>query len=182
MHVEAYARLRPQRVLGVVLLDPDTETPGAGAPFDVPALVAQVLRAFGSRWLGARITRRYGHWLRNALTELSTLGATDPAPRELVDLVYRRPGVGRATLAELASYPGQVAALERLRSRRALPEVPFLVLTAGRRIWPEHRSLAALVPWGRNVPVPGSRHMVQMDRPDAVVMAVRDVLRAPRDH
>ncbi|WP_063798895.1 alpha/beta fold hydrolase [Nocardia sp. NRRL S-836] len=178
MHVEAYARLRPHRVLGVVLLDPDTEMPGAGAPFDVSAVFAQVLRAFGSRWLGARLTRRYGHRFRNALTELFTLGATDPAPRELVELVYRRPGVGRATLAELASYPGQVAALERLRSRRALPEVPFLVLTAGRRIWPEHRSLAALVPWGRNVPVPGSGHMVQMDRPDAVVMAVRDVLRA----
>ncbi|ANZ36133.1 hypothetical protein BBK82_08705 [Lentzea guizhouensis] len=181
MHVEAYARLRPQRVLGVVLLDPDTEMPGAGAPFDVSAVVAQALRAFGSRWLGARITRRYGHWLRNWLTELSTLGRTDPAPRDLVELVYRRPGVGRATLAELASYPGQVATLERLRTRRALPEVPFLVLTAGRKIWPEHRSLAALVPWGRNVPVPGSRHMVQMDRPDAVVMAVRDVIRALPD-
>ena len=83
----------------------------------------------------------------------------------------------RAVLAELASYPGQVATLERLRARRPLPRVPWLVLTAGRTVWPEHRSLAELVPWGRNVPVPGSRHMIQMDRPDAVVMAVREVLR-----
>ncbi|MFI6101419.1 alpha/beta fold hydrolase [Lentzea sp. NPDC051213] len=180
MHVEAYARLRPHRVHGLVLLDPDTEAPGSGAPFDVSAVIAQGLRAFGSRWLGARITRRYGHWLRNVLTAASTLGVTDPAPTDLVQMVYRRPGVGRAVLAELASYPGQVATLERLRKRRELPEVPFLVLTAGRKIWPEHQSLAALVPWGRNVPVPGSRHMIQMDRPDAVVMAVRDVLRARR--
>jgi pimeloyl-ACP methyl ester carboxylesterase len=178
MHVEAYARLRPSRVDGLVLLDPDTETPGAGAPFDVSAVIAQGLRAFGSRWLGARFTRWFGHSFRNVLTAASTLGVTDPAPADLVELVYRRPGVGRAVLWELASYPGQVATLERLRTRRPLPEVPFLVLTAGRRIWPEHRSLAELVPWGRNVPVPGSRHMIQMDRPDAVVMAVRDVLRA----
>ncbi|MEU0884813.1 alpha/beta hydrolase [Lentzea sp. NPDC005914] len=178
LHVEAYARLRPHRVEGVVLLDPDTESPGGGAPFDVSAVIAQGLRAFGSRWLGARITRRFGHAFRNLLTAASTLGVTDPAPADLVELVYRRPGVGRAVLWELASYPGQVATLERLRERRELPNVPWLVLTAGRKVWPEHRSLAALVPWGRNVPVPGSRHMIQMDRPDAVVMAVRDVLRA----
>lgn len=177
MHVEAYARLRPARVDGLVLLDPDTETPGAGAPFDVSAVIAQGLRAFGSRWLGARFTRRFGHSFRNVLTAASTLGVTDPAPADLVEMVYRRPGVGRAVLWELASYPGQVATLERLRARRPLPEVPFLVLTAGRKVWPEHRSLAELVPWGRNVPVPGSRHLIQMDRPDAVVMAVRDVLR-----
>lgn len=181
MHVEAYARLRPHRVNGLVLLDPDTETPGAGAPFDVSAVVAQALRAFGSRWLGARLTRRFGHSFRNLLTAASTLGVTDPAPADLVRMVYRRPGVGRAVLAELASYPGQVATLERLRTRRELPKVPFLVLTAGRKVWPEHRSLAALVPWGRNVPVPGSRHMIQMDRPDAVVMAVREVLRGLPD-
>jgi pimeloyl-ACP methyl ester carboxylesterase len=177
MHVEAYARLRPHRVDGIVLLDPDTETPGAGAPFDFSAVIAQGLRAFGSRRLGSRITRRHGHSLRNLLTAASTLGTTDPAPTDLVEMVYRRPGVGRAALAELASYPGQVATLERLRRRRALPRVPFLVLTAGRKVWPEHQSLAALVPWGRNVPVPGSRHMIQMDRPDAVVMAVREVLK-----
>ncbi len=178
LHVEAYARLRPHRVDGIVLLDPDTEAPGSGAPFDLSAVLAQGMRAFGSRWLGARLTRRFGHSFRNLLTATATLGVTDPAPADLVELVYRRPGVGRAVLWELASYPGQVATLERLRQRRELPEVPFLVLTAGRRIWPEHQSLAALVPWGRNVPVPGSRHMIQMDRPDAVVMAVRDVLRA----
>ncbi|MFS8104458.1 alpha/beta hydrolase [Lentzea alba] len=181
MHVEAYARLRPTRVDGLVLLDPDTETPGSGAPFDMSAVLAQGMRAFGSRWLGSRITRRYGHALRNLLTAVSTLGVTDPAPADLVEMVYRRPGVGRAVLAELASYPGQVATLERLRRRRELPEVPFLVLTAGRKVWPEHESLAALVPWGRNVPVPGSRHMIQMDRPDAVVMAVREILRGRTD-
>lgn len=181
MHVEAYARLRPHRVDGVILLDPDAEAPGAGAPFDVSAVIAQGVRAIGSRWLGARITQRYGHAFRNLLTAVSTLGMTDPAPSDLVELVYRRPGVGRAVLWELASYPGQVATLERLRKRRPLPRVPWLVLTAGRKVWPEHRSLAALVPWGRNVPVPGSRHMIQMDRPDAVVMAVRESLKGVPD-
>ncbi|GLZ36325.1 hypothetical protein Lesp02_85120 [Lentzea sp. NBRC 105346] len=177
LHIEAYARLRPGKVVGLVLVDPDTEVPGAGAPFDPSALVAQALRAFGSRRLGARITHRFGHRFRDFVVAASTLGDTDPAPADLVELVYRRPGVGRAILAELASYPGQVATLERLRARRDLPDVPFHVLTAGRQVWPEHLTLAGLTPWGRNVLVPGSRHMVQMDRPDAVYLAVRDVLR-----
>lgn len=181
MHVEAYARLRPGRVLGCVLLDPDTEEPGAGAPFDPSAVIAQTLRAIGSRSLGARLTRRFGHVFRNWVMEACTLGHTDPAPPDLVDMVYRRPGVGRAILAELASYPGQVATLERLRKRCPLPKVPWLVLTAGRKVWPSHESLAALVPWGRNVLVAGSRHMIQMDRPDAVYLAVRDVLRDSPD-
>ncbi|HWO60878.1 MAG TPA: alpha/beta hydrolase [Umezawaea sp.] len=178
MHVEAFARLRPERVTGLVLLDPDPESPGAGRPFDLSALVAHWLLKLVPHGAGAAFVRRHGHLLRRWAIEGSTLAKRDPAPEALVRDVYRRPHVAKAVLAELAAYPDQVADLERLRVDHPLPEVPFQVLTAGRKVWPEHTALAKLVPWGRNVLVPGSRHMIPVDRPDAVVMAVRDVLRA----
>ncbi len=178
VHVEAFARLHPDRVIGLVLLDPDPESPGAGRPFDLSALVAHWLLKLVPHGAGEAFVRRHGHLLRRWAIEGSTLAKRDPAPEALVRDVYRRPHVAKAVLAELAAYPDQVADLERLRVTHPLPEVPFHVLTAGRRVWPEHAALARLVPWGRNVLVPGSRHMIPVDRPDAVVMAVRDVLRA----
>ncbi|MFD9739367.1 alpha/beta fold hydrolase [Umezawaea sp. NPDC059074] len=178
MHVEAFARTHPDRVSGLVLLDPDPESPGAGRPFDPSALVAHWLLKLVPHGVGAAFVRRHGHLLRRWAIEGSTLARLDPAPEALVRDVYRRPHVAKAVLAELAAYPDQVADLEQLRVVRPLPEVPFQVLTAGRKVWPEHTALAKLVPWGRNVLVPGSRHMIPVDRPDAVVMAVRDVLRA----
>jgi len=180
MHVEAFARLRPDRVTGLVLLDPDPESPGAGRPFDLSALVAHWMLKLVPHGVGAAFVRRHGHLLRRWAIEGSTMARRDPAPEALVRDVYRRPHVAKAVLAELAAYPDQVADLERLRVEHPLPEVPFQVLTAGREVWPEHAALARLVPWGRNVLVPGSRHMIPVDRPDAVVMAVRDVLRASR--
>ncbi|MEU5693783.1 alpha/beta hydrolase [Actinosynnema sp. NPDC020468] len=172
LHVEAWARLRPTRVRGVVLVDPDLEVPGAGRPFDLSALVARVLL----RVRADRVLARHGVRLRRWAVSGSTLGRRDPADPALVREVYTRREVSAAVLDELASYPGQVAAVERLRVFRPLPAVPFTVLTAGRRPWAEHTALAALSPQGRNVLVPGSRHMVPLDRPDAVALAVRRVL------
>ncbi|MEJ2857416.1 MULTISPECIES: alpha/beta fold hydrolase [unclassified Saccharothrix] len=172
LHVEAWARLRPDRVSGVVLVDPDPEVPGAGRPFDVSALVARCVLRLGLDGLVARHGLRLRRW---AVTG-STLGRADRADPEQVRRVYGRPSVTRAVLDELASYPGQVAALERLRAFRPLPHVPFTVLTAGRRVFPEHLALAGQVPWGTNVLVPGSRHMVPVDRPDAVALAVLKAL------
>ncbi|WNV82546.1 alpha/beta fold hydrolase [Umezawaea sp. Da 62-37] len=180
MHVEAFARLHPDRVRAVVLLDPDPESPGAGRPFDLSSVVARWLPLLIPREVGAALVRRHGHLLRRWVIEGSTLARFDPAPEALVKDVYRRPHVAKSVLAELAAYPDQVADLDELRAAHPLPDVPFDVLTAGRRLWPEHAALARLAPWGRNVLVPGSRHMIPVDRPDAVVMAVRDALRASR--
>lgn len=178
MHVEAFARMHPESVRGLVLLDPDPEAPGAGRPFDPHAVIAHWLLKLVPHGLGAAFVRNHGHLLRRWAIEGSTIAGRDPAPETLVREIYRRPHVAKAVLAELAAYPDQVADLELLRALYPLPEVPFEVLTAGGKVWPEHTALARLVPWGRNVLVPGSRHMIPVDRPDAVAMAVRDVLRA----
>lgn len=173
LHVEAWARLRPGRVRGLVLVDPDPEAPGGGRPFDLSAVVARwVLRAGLAPVVAAEAVR-----LRRSVMRWSTLGRRDPAAPAVVRSVYGRPSVTRAVLEELASYPAQVAAVERLRAFRPLPPVPFTVLTAGRRECAAHVALAASTPTGRAVRVPGSRHMVPVDRPDAVALAVLTALR-----
>ncbi|MEU4448127.1 alpha/beta hydrolase [Actinosynnema sp. NPDC050801] len=173
LHVEAWARLRPGRVRGLVLVDPDPETPGAGRPFDLSAAVARWVLQVGLDPVVAAQGLRLRRWAMRG----ATLGRRDPASAAVLRSVYGRPSVARAVLDELASYPGQVAAVERLRAFRPLPPVPFTVLTAGRRELPAHVALAALSPVGRTVPVPGSRHMVPVDRPDAVALAVLRALR-----
>ncbi|WP_246108259.1 alpha/beta fold hydrolase [Saccharothrix saharensis] len=173
LHVEAWARLRPERVRGLVLVDPDPEVPGAGRPFDLPAAVARwVLRAGLDPVVAAQGLR-----LRRWAMRGSTLGRRDPVAPARVRSVYGRPSVARAVLDELASYPAQVGAVERLRAFRPLPDVPLTVLTPGRRASAAHRALAAMSPTGRTALVPGSRHMVPVDRPDAVALAVLTALR-----
>ncbi len=172
LHVEAWARLRPGRVRGLVLVDPDPELPGAGRPFDLSALVARWVLRTGLDPLVAVQGLRLRRWAVRG----STLGRRDPASAAVLRSVYGRGSVTRAVLDELASYPAQVGAVERLRAFRPLPPVPFTVLTAGRREFPAHVALAALTPVGRNVLVPGSRHMLPVDRPDAVALAVRNAL------
>ena len=173
LHVEAWARLRPGRVRGLVLVDPDPEVPGAGRPFDLSALVARwVLRAGLDTVVAGQGLR-----LRRWAVRGATLGRRDPASAAALRAVYGRPSVTRAVLDELASYPAQVGAVERLRAFRPLPPVPLTVLTAGRREVAAHAALAASSPFGRTVPVPSSRHMVPVDRPDAVALAVLRTVR-----
>lgn len=153
LHVEAWARLRPSRVRGLVLVDPTPQPPGAGRPFDAPALAA--------RWaLRLRVDGAVARW--------------GPAPWRWA---RRDLALTRAVLEELASYPRQASAVERLRAFRPLPPAPFTVLTPGRRARPEHEALAAMAPWGTTVLVPGSGHLVPVDRPDAVALAVLKALR-----
>lgn len=173
LHVEAWARLHPHRVRGLVLVDPDPQAPGGGRPFDLSALVARWVLRSGLDPLVATQGLRLRRWAVRG----STLGRRDPASPAVLRSVYGRASVTRAVLDELASYPAQVAAVERLRAFRPLPAVPFTVLTAGRRESPQHVALAALAPGGRTVPVPGSRHMMPVDRPDAVALAVLRALR-----
>ncbi|ACU34865.1 hypothetical protein Amir_0905 [Actinosynnema mirum DSM 43827] len=174
LHVEAWARLRPGRVAGLVLVDPDPVAPGGGRPFDPASVVAGwalrcgVHRLSGRRW--GSVLGWGGPLLRRGAMAVTTFGRQDRAPGRLVRRVYGRLPVGLAVLAELASFPEQVARVQELREGTALPDVPFEVLAPVAR--PELEAIAGMSARGRLVVVPGSRHMVHVDRPDAVALAV----------
>lgn len=160
LHVEAYARLRPARVRGVVLVDPSLAPPGIGRPFDLDAVLAAGLVRLGLAGAAARCA---GPLLR----------------------LFGRPPVRAAVVAELAGYVDLVAEVDALRGAHPLPDVPWLVLTAGGtlggqrtadRVLTAHESMAALAPHGVHRIVPESTHLMQLDRPAVVAEAAQRCL------
>ncbi|MDI2131000.1 alpha/beta fold hydrolase [Yinghuangia seranimata] len=182
-HAEAFARLYPGMTAGLVLVDPSVEA----APRPLPARGARLAawRAIGA---GARLTgvsRPLGPALRRlAVLALSRTrrDAADPA------LMRRAYGSGRfltAAFTENTTYRDQAADLIELRRGLDLPDVPLRVLAAAgsretlaaRARWlREQRALAALAPRGRCDVLDDAAHLLMLDRPDAVVAAVREVL------
>ncbi|MBP2473873.1 pimeloyl-ACP methyl ester carboxylesterase [Crossiella equi] len=186
LHVEGYARLRPERVAGAVLLDPSPEPPGVGRPWDGEAATARLLLALGRvpglTALGRRLAGWWGPASRRSVLRSASVSGCERAPLPQVEAVYRRPEVLGAVLAELAAYPDLVAELEAVRARHPVPDVPWLVLTAAdalgrsgrsRRTLAAHARLARLAPRGGHQVLPRCGHMVPLDRPDAVAGAVR---------
>jgi pimeloyl-ACP methyl ester carboxylesterase len=177
-HAEAFARLYPGLVRGMVLVDPSAEpyaprharlVPVAGYAGRVPGL-AGVLRLAGPRLRGAVLRR------------ISERG--DVAPPELSRAVYTKPHVLGAFLAEQAAYRQQAADLLALRESAPFPDIPLGVITALADVrgdgssWQRvHADLAALSPHGWQVVLPRTGHLVQIDRPEAVADAVAELVR-----
>jgi pimeloyl-ACP methyl ester carboxylesterase len=156
LHVEAYARLRPERVRGAVLVDPSLAPPGIGRPLDLGAVLAAILAGLGTAGLAAR--------------------CASPLLR-----LAGRPAASPAVVEELAGYPDMVEEVDALRGAHPLPDVPWQVLTAGgtlgglrsaRRILTAHESMARFSSRGVHRIVPEATHLVQLDNPGAVADAV----------
>ena len=176
-HAEAFARLHPSLVHGMVLVDPSAEprppryarrfnrlAPVAGHVAGVPGL-GWFLRLAGPRIRGAVMRR---------ITERG-----DVAPPEYARAVYTKPHVLGALLAEHASYRQQAVDLIALREAAPFPDIPLGVITAlgdvrgdGTRWRRAHESVAALSPRGWQIVLPDTGHLVQIDRPEVIVEAV----------
>jgi pimeloyl-ACP methyl ester carboxylesterase len=88
---------------------------------------------------------------------------------------YRDPDTVAMVVAEQAAYDRQLADLERLRGERDLPEIPVRVVTAaadGGESWVRTQAELARRLHGEQTVLPDSRHLVMLDRPDALVAAV----------
>lgn len=178
LHAEALARLHPDRVAGLVLVDASAEWTTAPPGFSDRS----VARAGAA---GARLAR-------TVLRVDPLLPAVSAAARLMVNLqsrrglltpldrdtrsAYRDRHAAAMVIAELAAYRGQVRALDSLRSRTDWPRLPVTVLTAtadGDPDWPGHQRRLADLLAGRLVLVDDSRHLIMIDRPDLVSRAVR---------
>jgi pimeloyl-ACP methyl ester carboxylesterase len=176
-HAEAFARLYPGLVCGVVLVDPSAEpdAPRHARPFNRLAPMA----GFTGRIPGlGGVARLAGPRIRGAvLRRISERG--DVAPPSYARAVYTKPHVLGAILAEHASYRQLAVDLIALRESVPFPAIPLGVITAlgdvrgdGAGWRHAHERLAALSPHGWQVVLPGTGHLVQLDRPEVVAEAV----------
>jgi pimeloyl-ACP methyl ester carboxylesterase len=182
-HAEGFARLFPERVAGLVLVDPGNEE----RPRPRPARSARVraARIGGGAMRVSGLSRPIGPWARRSVLLTQSRRHRDVADARWVRGAY---GSGRffaAALTEDTTYLDVAAELADLRRAAPLPDVPLRVLAAAggyetpaaRARWVRaQRTLANLSPQGRCDVLDDSAHFVMLDRPDAVAEAVCEVL------
>ncbi|TMQ95870.1 alpha/beta hydrolase [Actinomadura soli] len=179
---EALARLRPERVLGMVLVDPSHERTRL-PPVPVGAALTPLATAAGAVLDATRLAGVAGP-LGRRLVLGRTSRRGEAVPDEVVRSVYRRGTVLGTVLAEEIAYREMAARLAWLRGRYSFPPVPLVVVTAlgdvrgprGKRAWAEgHERLARMSPHGTRVELPDALHMVPLDRPDVLADAVSGI-------
>jgi pimeloyl-ACP methyl ester carboxylesterase len=179
-HAEAFARLHPDLVQGMVLVDPSAE-PDRPRYARLLTRLAAPARLAGTAAGLAGLTRLAGPRIRGMVMRLSTERG-DVAPPDLARAVYSRSHVFGTLLVEQAEYRQMAADLLTMRRFHPFPDIPLRVITAlgdvrdgGHRWERAHAVLTALSPRGRQIVLPGTGHMVQIDRPEVVAEAVDDL-------
>ncbi|HET9168921.1 MAG TPA: alpha/beta hydrolase [Actinospica sp.] len=198
-HAEAFARLYPELVAGVVLVDGSAEPEVTAAP--EPAEAAQ-RRLAQWRTLGDLATRSglaglAMPRLRALAIRLSRNGGADLADPADVAATSASGRLLTAALLENATYNAVAAQLLELRCERPYPQEPPLRVIAAFGSTPavralpfvsdkvrqrnetwlaRQRQLAELSLNGTLIELADSAHYVPFDRPDAVAEAVREVL------
>jgi pimeloyl-ACP methyl ester carboxylesterase len=177
-HAEAFARLHPGLVGGMVLVDPSAEQDDPRHARLLTRL-APLARLAGNAVGLAGIPRLAGPRVRGMVMRMITERG-DVAPPHFARAVYTRAHVLGTLLVELAEYRQMAADLLALRRSRPFPDIPLRVITALADVrgdgWERtHAMLAALSPRGRQMVLADTGHMVHIDRPDVVAEAVRDL-------
>lgn len=185
-HAEALVRLRPDLVSGVVMVDGSVEWLGR-RPRPAPLWPARAAYRITStpvlRWTGG-LAHRIGVRLQSA----------NSLPAQTMwrfHQLYSDPDSVAMGLAETVAYAGQAWDLLQVRADHPMPEVPVRVLSATQSAgWspksrvPRHwrstqqrwaRLLGGEAGSASQSDVEGSRHMMMLDRPDAVVAAINEV-------
>ena len=188
-----YTDLYPGQVAGLVLIDPSFA--GQGNPARSAAGKANDQASYDQEQ--SESLRCASLAWRDKITASDPGGCFGVAPTRTapeVDFLmyqYLRPYRYETVFSELenmsAAAPGQdVDSQEEQSNARSFGNKPMIVLTAGQgdasdpeqqRRWKEgHDRLAARSSAGRSVVVSGAGHYIQVEQPDAVIAAVREVV------
>lgn len=183
-HAEAFARIHPGLVSGLVLVDPSSERETRSG-MRVSAAVIPLARLAGFLFKITGLAKLIGPLARRlVLPRVSRSGET--ASPTTVRSVYGRGDVLGAVIAENSAYREMAADLTALRKRLPFPPIRLVVLTAlgdarsakRRHRWSKrHLDLARMSPHGRQVLLPDSLHMLPLDEPTAIAEAVAEVTR-----
>lgn len=193
LNVRYYADLHPREIVGMVLVEPATEHQEKRIEQVLPALA----KLFDQQraLFQACLDRLEGRLKANA--DLDEACGDHPSPdlppavNAAAAALNGKPYHLRMVLSELDGVLGP-SSDEAAAARRSYGAMPLIVLTAGSPMIPGlspadrdtlfgmvgemHRELAALSTRGVERTVPGSGHYVQIDRPQAVIEAVSEVL------
>jgi pimeloyl-ACP methyl ester carboxylesterase len=197
-HVEAFARLYPELVAGVVLVDGSAE-PDVPAPDPAEALQRRLAqwRTLGELAGRSGVARLAMPRLRALAIRLSRNRGSDLADPADVAATAASGRLLTTALLENATYNAVAAQLLELRCEKPFPQEPPLRViaafgaTAVVRALPfvsdkvrqrnetwlaRQRQLAELSSRGTLIELADSAHYVPFDRPDAVAETVREVL------
>jgi len=195
--VQYVASRHPDRVAGLVLIDP---TPHQLPPLPLAVRAAAPLQSWGMLALAevAVRLRLLANPAWTSLTERLLIAPLGPhADTGQVEGIRARSKdpiqVGRNARAAcaIARRLGEYGELtSRQLHQHGLPDVPLVVLTAGRRpaatgkmaaffeqVRTHHERLATLVPGGRCDVVESSGHMIPIEAPDALIRTIRRLQR-----
>lgn len=183
LYARLFADRRGAQVVGMVLLDPTVEYQDrAFAVFGPGAGGLGPLKLATERCLA--LSRGWG-------------GATTPAEKQRCFDAHGKVMPTSLWLTEMSELDTLLTSTsaETVRGGSAYGDMPIIVLTAGDtykgapaalrprvdQLWRDlHRSVACRSTRGEERLVPGSSHLIMIDRPDVVIQAVKDVIALSR--
>ncbi|MGW7003563.1 alpha/beta fold hydrolase [Streptomyces sp. NPDC054933] len=176
LYAEAFARILPRQTSAVVLVEAAAEAE-VGPPLRWPGARTRLAHTAGEAFRWAGLSQIVAPGLRRLGVRTQSLRGRDQA--DVGDAYRSAYGAGHcltAAMVERALFRDLVAELDALRERFAFPSVPLRVISGPCDDPRPHRALAAFSPCGIHTAVHGTRHLVPVDRPDAIADAVRAVL------
>jgi pimeloyl-ACP methyl ester carboxylesterase len=175
-HVEAFARLHPEKLGGLVMIDASVEWRVHHQRSGAPWLAASRFVYAATAWRPLRLIGSATD--RVATAWMSDRRITDPV-RPVARAAYRNRDVMASVVAEQAAYSQQMHDLADLRRLHPWPGVPTIVLAAMRnqgRGWRTKQRWLADLLRAEYREVSQSRHMMMLDDPAAIAAAVRSLV------
>ena len=197
-HLEAFARLHPELVAGIVLVDSSAE-PEAPAPEPAEAVERRLAqwRILGDLATRSGVAGYAMPRLRSLTIRFLRTSGSDLADPQDVAATAASGRLLTASLLENATYSAVAAQLLELRCEKPFPQKPPLRVIAALGMTPlvralpfmgekvrqrndawlaRQRQLAELSVNGKLIELTDSAHYVIYDRPDAVAEAVREAM------
>jgi pimeloyl-ACP methyl ester carboxylesterase len=190
LYAEAFGRLRPHDVAGIVLVDADLPPRAPHSPRSLlgrPTWLAAGKASASSAVLRARGVRAAGPALRRAMVWAGTVGAVDPLTPARRRELYEDPRTLVGMLDEHLIYRDLGRALGGLARDHPLPDVPISLIAAARwgrplRIrnvsWIRDESQRASSLRAGLVVADNAAHLVMLDEPDLVAVTIASVAAA----